>query len=205
MPANAPRIRYHNRLKVLLCYVLAWGLALLVPYLALKYLYPYKLAGAAPDLRYALSGVALPQAARDALEASAIPAGAGRQALLTALNARDWVWRYAVGGVVAVAWLLSLVWQLGWRAAFMRPAEGARAALKAVRAYRWSLAGIVGLNLLGALLLYATGLQWVVGRTGWDYAVCFCGFAIIPLAAMACFRLAAPPAISGKRAFFRRL
>jgi hypothetical protein len=45
----------------------------------------------------------------------------------------------------------------------------------------------------------------VAGRTLWDYAICFCGFLLIPLAAMACFRLGAPPAISGKKAYFRRL
>ena len=47
-----PRVtaRYHNRTKVLLCYVLAWGLALLLPYVALRYVYPYKLAGTAPLL-----------------------------------------------------------------------------------------------------------------------------------------------------------
>ena len=47
-------VKYSNRTKVLLCYALAWGLALLLPYLALRYLYPYKLAGTAPA--YILGG-----------------------------------------------------------------------------------------------------------------------------------------------------
>ena len=48
--ATSARVKYHNRTKVLLCYLLAWGLALLLPYLGLRYLYPYKLAGSAPEL-----------------------------------------------------------------------------------------------------------------------------------------------------------
>ena len=98
MPSVTLRVKYHNRTKVLLCYVLAWGLALLLPLLALVYLYPYKLAGSAPELGASLLAlnVPLPQALRSALDST----GGGQAALGAAIAARDLVWRYAVGAAV---------------------------------------------------------------------------------------------------------
>ena len=60
------RLQYHNRTKVLLCYALAWGLAILLPYLGLIWLYPDKLAGAAPEVSQSL--LSLPLALPDAVE-----------------------------------------------------------------------------------------------------------------------------------------
>lgn len=205
MPKARRRLKYHNRTKVLLCYLLAWGLALLLPYLMLRFVYPYKLAGSAPDLAATLSGLPLPEAARGLLAASAVTPGMAQGALQAALNARDLLWRYAVGAVLALVWAVSLLWQLLWRAAYLRPADGARAVRHAVRSYRLCMLGIGALGVLGGLAVFMLGLRLVAGRTVWDYLVYFCGFALTPLAAFTCFRLGAPPAISGRRAFFRRL
>ena len=202
-----PRVRYHNRTKVLLVYLLAWGLAIAVPVAALLWLYPYKLAGSAPEMVQALTGiaVALPDAARETLSQAAQQTGAGGEALRAMLTARDVVWRYTVGTVVGAAWLLSLIWQLLWRARFSHPRHGARSVQRAVAAYRLSMLVVLGICALGALAVYLLGLRLVAGRTEWDYLIYFCGFVTVPLAAMACFRLAAPPAISGRRAYFKRL
>ena len=77
--------------------------------------------------------------------------------------------------------------------------------MRAVADYRVSMVGIIAVNAVFALALYLFGVRWIGGRTGWDYLVYFGGFVINPLAAMVCFRLAAPPAISGKHSFFVRL
>ena len=201
------RLQYHNRTKVLLCYVLAWGLAILLPYLGLIWLYPDKLAGAAPEVSQSLLSLplALPDAVERLLQTTAYTQGMDQKALLAAMEARDLVWRYGVGGVVALAALAILVWQLLWRAKYTRPKQAARAAMRAVADYRLSMAGIVALNAVFALALYLFGVRWIGGRTGWDYLVYFGGFILNPLAAMVCFRLAAPPAISGKHSFFIRL
>ena len=126
MPSVTLRVKYHNRTKVLLCYVLAWGLALLLPLLALVYLYPYKLAGSAPELGASLLAlnVPLPQALRSALDST----GGGQAALGAAIAARDLVWRYVVGAAVALTWVLALLCQFLWRTGYMRPKSGARGA-----------------------------------------------------------------------------
>ena len=196
-------VKYSNRAKVLLCYALAWGLALLLPYLALRYLYPYKLAGTAPAAATGLAFLPLPAAAREALALG--QAAADRGLLKQALAARDLAWRYTVGGLAALAWLLTLLGQLGWRAAYVRPREGAGAALRAVHTSRWMLLGLAALNLLCALWLYLAAVRWIPDRTVWDALTYYSGFVLNTAAAAVCFRLAAPPAISGRRAYFKRL
>jgi len=203
MPKTAVvSLKYHNRFKVLMCYALAWGLALLLPTLGLRYLYPYKLAGTAPALSQTITAL-LPEAAQGA--SVPLPPGADAQTLQAALNTRDLAWRYIVSGVTALAWALSLVWQLLWRVRFSHPGQAARAALRARRSYRLSMAGIWALNLLAAALLYLGGVRQIADRGLWDYLLYFTGFVLNPLAAMLCFRLAAPPSVSGRHAFFRRL
>ena len=64
---------------------------------------------------------------------------------------------------------------------------------------------IWAVNLAGAAALWLLGVQFVQGRTGWDYAIYFSPFLLNALAAVGCFRLAAPPVLSGKGAFFKRL
>jgi hypothetical protein len=200
-------VQYHNRTKVLLCYALAWGMALLLPWLGLTYLYPYKLAGTAPDLAAALAQLpfALPLPVQKALAATALTTGMQADALQAALAARDLVWRYVVFAFTVLGWLFSLLWQLLWRFRFARPKQGARAALRAVSAYRFAMLVIWAVNLLLALCVYLLGVSRIAERTVWDYLLYFGGFVLQPLAAMLCFRLAAPPALSGRHAFFRRL
>ena len=207
MPTAAgPKLKYHNRSKVLLCYALVWGVALLLPYLGLRFVYPYKLASTAPDLTAALARLpfTLPAAVGQAM-AAALPEGLSTGALQAALAARDLIWRYWVGAFALLAWAASLLWQLLWRARYVRPKQAARAALRAVRGYRFSMLGIWAVNLLAALIVYLTGVSRIPGRTLWDYLMYFNSFLLNPAAAALCFRLAAPPAISGRRAFFHRL
>ena len=64
---------------------------------------------------------------------------------------------------------------------------------------------IWAVNLAGGAALWLLGVQFVQGRTGWDYVIYFCPFLLNSLAAIVCFRLAAPPVLSGKGAFFKRL
>jgi hypothetical protein len=202
MQSAHPRVKYHNRLKVLLCYLLAWGLALAVPLLALWWLYPYKLAGTAPVLAAPFAGLAamLPEAAR-----AALGNGSSGAALTAALDARDLLWRATVAAVAAAAWLLSLLWQLLWRVRFTRPRHGARTLRRAMVAYRLSMLAVLLINAAGVAAVTLMGLRLVASPGLWDYLICLCGFVCAPIAALACFRLAAPPAISGKRSFFKRL
>lgn len=199
--AAAVTPKTHNRIRVLLCYLLCWGIALLLPYLGLKYLYPYKLAGTAPTLSTRIAAL-LPAAAG---EAAALPAGADPAALQSALAVRDQLWRTVVGAAVAAAWLVSLGGQLIWRARYIHPRQAARAALRARRSYHWSMLGIGAINLLAAAALYLAGVNRIVDRGLWDYLLYFGGFLLIPAAAALCSRLAAPPALSGRHAYFRRL
>ena len=95
--AAAVSPKTHNRTKVLLCYILCWGIALLLPYLGLKTLYPYKLAGTAPTLPTQITAL-LPVAAG---ETAVLPSGADPAALQSALTVRDQQWRMVVGAAVA--------------------------------------------------------------------------------------------------------
>ncbi len=202
MRSLLPRVKYHNRIKVLLCYLLAWGLALAVPLAALLWVYPYKLAGSAPDLAAPFSALAaaLPAQARDALHT-----GDSGAALTASLIARDLLWRVSIGAAVAAVWLISLLIQLLWRARFSHPRHGVRSIQRAVTAYRLSMLLVLGVCAAGAGAVTLFGLRLVAAPTVWDTLICLCGFAVIPFAALVCFRLAAPPALSGKKAFFKRL
>ncbi len=205
--AARPKLKYHNRTKVFLCYALAWGIALLLPYAGLLYLYPYKLAGTAPDITVTLSALPflLPDSIRHVVTSSSLTAGIQGGALYSALAAREMTWRAVVATLVATGWAVGLLWQLLWRVTYRHPRQAARATLHAVHSYRWSMFGIWLVNALLALGLYTVGVRLIPNRTAWDYILYFNGFILPPLAAWVCFRLAAPPAISGKHAFFKRL
>ena len=71
--------------------------------------------------------------------------------------------------------------------------------------YRLTQTVIWAVNLASGAALWPLGVQFVQGRTGWDYVIYFCPFLLNGLAAIVCFRLAAPPVLSGKGAFFKRL
>lgn len=207
MVHDAPvRLRYHNRLKVLLIYLLALAL-MAAPCLALFALYPTVLAGSAPDLTPTLASLsaALPLPGEQTLAAAAVDPGMDRSALLSALAARDRLWLATAAAFLIAAAALSLLWQLVWRAFHRRSQQTADAVLRAIAGYRRSMLGIWLINLAFAFGLYLVGVRWIAGRTAVDYLLYFSGFAVNPLAMMLCFRLAAPSTLSGRRAFFLRL
>lgn len=200
------KVRYSNKTKVLLCYGLAFGLALALPLAALLWVYPFTLVGAAPALAENLLQVLPPlePLLGQAWEAASFYGLTG-EAASAALAVRDLHWRFFLAGSFAITWLLSLALQLLWRQGYRRPLMAARAALAALRSFRLTLLAIVGLNLLGAALVYLLGIRFITQKTFWDWLLSQGGFVLNIAAAWLCSRLAAPPAISGKRGFFRRL
>lgn len=206
-PRRRGRTRYSNKTKVALCYLITWSLAVLLPVAGLLWVFPRKLAGTAPSVFQNLS-TALPWLTpwlTELIQRATLTRGMSAQALMDALWARDLQWRVFLGGVHALLWFVSLTVQLCWRFAYRRRLGAARAARSAIRSYRLTLLGIFLLNALGALSIYLLGVQFIGGKTFWDWLVYMGGFAVNVLAAMISFRFAAPPAISGKHSFFRRL
>ena len=205
-PGRRLRVRYSNKTKVLLCYALAFGLALALPLGGLLWVYPYTLVGTAPALAENLLEVlpALEGWLGRAAETASVH-GLRGEALGAALDARDLHWRLFLGSGFLLTWLLSLALQLLWRRGYRRPLMAARAALRAVRTFRLTLLVILALNALGGVLVYFLGIRFITHRTFWDWLLCEGGFALNLAAGWICFRLAAPPAISGKHGFFRRL
>lgn len=206
-PRRRGKTRYSNKTKVALCYLIAWSLAVLLPMAGLVWVYPMKLVGTAPSVFQNLS-TAFPWLTpwlAELIRRATLTSGMSARALTDALWARDLQWRVFLGGVQALLWLVSLAMQLCWRFAYRRRLGAARAARSAIRSYRFTLLGIFLLNALGALTVYLLGVQFIGGRTFWDWLVCMGGFAVNVLAAMISFRFAAPPAISGKHSFFKRL
>lgn len=200
-------VHYSNKTKVLLCYLLAWGFVLLAVLVGLAWVYPYQLAGTAPNIaeNLAASFPFLASPLESSRQAAAIGDGAGAAAVSLALSARDGAWRMFVASTIGACWVLSLLGQLGWRFAYRRPLLVAQATRRAVHTYRLVFLSIVALNLLGALAVYLLGMRFVEGKTLWDWLIDMGGFGLNGFAAWLCFRMAAPPAISGKGAFFKRL
>lgn len=201
------RIRYSNKMKVFLCYVLTWSLALGIPMAGLVWVYPYKLIGTAPGIAENLI-TALPFLAeplRQSVEAAKLADVMGAQAVGETLELRDLQWRAFVAATSAACWLVSLCMQLLWRGRYRHPLGVSRAARRAIRSYRLTLLMVLLWNALGGGLLYLLGIRFIGGRTAWDWAVYMNGFGLNVAAAFVCFRLAAPPAISGKHSFFKRL
>ena len=206
MGKGRSRLRYSNRTKVLLCYLAAFGLPVLWMLAGLFWGYPYKLAGSAPHIAETLLGLFQGQA-RLAAAASAAQTSAGASPELwrQALQHREQQWLLFWTAVWAANWLLTLLLQLGWRIRHQKPCFAARNILRAIRDYRLTQTVIWAVNLAGGAALWLLGVQFVQGRTGWDYVIYFCPFLLNGLAAIVCFRLAAPPVLSGKGAFFKRL
>ena len=206
MGKGQSRLRYSNRTKVLLCYLAAFALPVLWMLAGLFWGYPYKLAGSAPHIAETLLGL-FPGQARLAAAASAAetPAGASPEFWRLALQQREKQWLLFWTAVWAVAWLLTLSLQLGWRLRHQQPCFAARNTLRAIRDYRLTQLVVWTVNLVGAAALWLLGVQFVQGRTGWDSVIYFIPFLWNGLAAIVCFRLAAPPVLSGKGAFFKRL
>ncbi len=177
MSKRGPHGRLTGSLKNLLCYVASWGVSALWPEIGLPRLYQYKLAGTAPE-------ISLP---------------------ILPLLAPDARWRAFVGASLLAAWLLSLIGQLAWRARFRRPKSVARATRAAVRAYRLTLLIALLVNLAAALWLWLMGARFIAGFGLWDALIYLGALPLNLLAAALCSRFAAPPAISGRHAYFKRL
>jgi len=140
-----------------------------------------------------------------AASAAQTSAGASPELWRQALQHREQQWLLFWTAVWTVVWLLTLLLQLGWRLRHQKPCFAARNTLRAIRDYRLTQTVIWAVNLAGGAALWLLGVQFVQGRTGWDYVIYFCPFLLNGLAAIVCFRLAAPPVLSGKGAFFKRL
>lgn len=206
-PARRARLRTSGGFKCLLCYAVCFLLPLLFEAAALKLIYPYRLASTAPAIAAniaeafpSLGGLLAPWVRRADIAAAADP-----QALELALNARDAQWLAFLGGLALIIWAATLLVQLVWRFTHRQPVMAARATTRAIRDYRISMLVIIALNALGAACVWFAGVRFIGGRGLWDYLAYFTVYALNILAALICFRLAAPPTLSGRGAFFRRL
>jgi len=201
------RVRYSNRVKVLLLYLLAWSLAMLIPLAGLVWVYPYTLAATGPALAEH-AAAALPFAKgwlEEAIRETAVTEGMSVASMTGALAARDLQWRVFLAGCQQVCWLVSLCLQVIWRGMYRHSLGVASVARRALRTYRITLFVVLLVNGMGALLVYFLGMRFIGGKTLWDWLISMNGFGLNLAAAWLCFRLGAPPAISGKRAFFKRL
>ena len=198
---------YTNKTKVILCYVILWSLAVIVPLLGLWWVFPYKLVGTSPEIAKIVAEILPPVRGMlaESIRGAAFSEGMTAVELGDMIAARDLQWRVFVGGLAALLWIISLNVQLIWRSFYVRPVGITRASFRAVRSYRLTMLGILAFNAGGAFLVYAMGMQFVAGRTLWDWLIYVNGFVLNVLAAFLCFRFAAPSAISGKYSFFKRL
>lgn len=201
------KVRRTNRWKVSLCYLACFAVPWGWLFCALRFVYPYRLAGSAPMIAQNLIS-ALPflgAALAPAAALAADPAAASAQAWADALGARDLQWMLFLVVLLAAAWLITLLCQLLWRVSHARPVDAARNARRAIRDYRLMMALVWLVNLAACAALWLLGARFIPSRAAWDYLAYFVPYALNVLAAFGCFRLAAPPVLSGKHAFFKRL
>lgn len=196
------RLRRRRPLACLLCYLIAFSLPLLWQYAALRWVYPVYLAATAPPVAESLSR--LFPAAQE-LVAFTLPANASAQAHRAAQTALEEQWFLFVMLCAGAAWGLTLLLQLFWRFTRRAAIQPARATQRAVRAYRILMTGVWAVNLLAAGFLWRFGVSLIAGRTHWDWLCYFGAHALNVLAALVTSRLAAPSALSGRHAFFKRL
>ncbi|MEG0491862.1 MAG: hypothetical protein RR696_01535 [Clostridia bacterium] len=204
---KAVPLRRSNRAKCLLCYLICFALPLAWQAIALLFLYPSHLVGTAPNIVENLVN-ALPflqGLLEKPLLRSTVPAGFDPHAVAAALRAQAHCWLFFVSLCAGLAWALTLALQLVWRFSHSRAYMTAQFTQRAVTSYRLLQTLLWLCNALFAALLWLLGVQFIAGRNLWDFAVCFAVYPLNAMAAFACFRLAAPPAISGKHAFFKRL
>jgi len=189
------RLRRSRPFACIVLYAVAFGLPLLWQYAGLVFIYPYWLAATAPDL-----SLTLPQ-----LFSPAVAADASAQAYRAALALREQQWLLFAAASALAAWVLTLALQLLWRVTRRGDILPARATRRAVRAYRLNLLLCWALNGLMAAFVWKYGASAIIGFGLMDG---LCYFGIYPLnvlAVMLTSRLAAPAAISGRGAFFKRL
>lgn len=187
------RIRYTNRFKCLLCYLISFSIPLAWQLWALGVLYPRKLANAAPDIALHLSAWF-----------PALPIRSKAATLKETLVLRDQNWLTAMALCAACAWIITLLIQLCWRTTHRSPIRITRGTARAIRAYRLMMLVQWMLCAAFCMLLWHFGLKHVPGRTVWDWVVTMGMYPLLPLCAMCVSRLAAPSVLSGKHAFFKR-
>jgi len=197
------KTKYTNRVKVLIFYIVIWCLAIFLPVAGLVKVYPSELNSAAPAIAKHLA---------EAFPGSStwlqgyIDSAEGRNGTSQAAKQEaDLQWCFFIGAVTAATWLASLFTQLCWRSFYVSPVRPARAARQAIQSYRLLLLAIILANMAASASIYGLGLRFVEGRTAWDWALSMGGLALNILAAFLSFRFAAPPSISGKHSFFKRL
>jgi len=182
------RIRYTNRGKCLLCYLISFAIPLLWQLAALRFIFPYKLAATAPEVP-------------ESFRLFAAPEGAGLPQLL---SVREDNWLALVCLCALAAWALVLVMQLLWRMT-RRVSTGLRATQRAIHSYRLMMLLIWALSFAAAAALWQLGVHRIEGRTIWDLFTYFVFYLLLPFSAAVVSRLAAPSALSGRHAFFKRL
>lgn len=205
--AKRLRLRTSGGIKPVLCYLICFAVPVLWQYAGLWLVYPFKLANTAPAIADTLEKLLPLRSA--ALEAAAmeaaLPTASDPGLWSAALSLRDEHWRLFAAVCFVAAWAVTLLIQLWWRMRHSKGLNAAKLCRRAKATYRLNLLVIVLMNAAVALLLYLSGVQHIPGKTLWDWLVYFPAYGLNALAAMICFRLAAPPAISGKHAFFKRL
>ena len=200
MKNNRPlRVRYSNHFKCLLCYLIVFLLPLLAQGMGLVWIYPYKLSGTAPDLGQTLPEV-LPGLS---------PLLEGLQSrlsgLVPGLTSRELLWLLFLGSCGFAAWLLTLLIQLLWRLSHGKATFAARRVRRGVHSMRWMLLLLWLLNAAFAFGIWMLGLGFVPRKTPWDYLCCYPLYLLNPLCAWVVSRLAAPPVLSSRNGFFKRL
>lgn len=203
------RMRYSNRFKVLLCYLVSFALPPLWQLACLALIYPYQLKNSAPLIAENLMGVLpfLKTLLSPYAERAKDPAGTQFSAEIwnSVQQSREQQWMFFLLVLFAAGFLLTLLLQLVWRWSHSRGLQSAKATGRAIAHYRISMLLILLINIALAAAVWLLGVQFIAGRGLWDYLTYFGAYGLNILAAFVCFRLAAPPAISGKKAFFRRL
>ena len=182
------RIRYTNRFKCFLCYLIAFAIPLLWQALALRWIFPYKLAATSPKLPESLQFFS---ASEDA-------------SLQTLLAVREKNWLTLVALCALVSWALVLIIQLLWRVTRL-VSSGLRSTQRAVHSYRLMMLLVWAFSAASAAILWQLGVHLIEGRTVWDLVTYFVFYLLLPFSAAVVSRLAAPSALSGRHAFFKRL
>lgn len=201
-PLRPLRMSCGSHVRNLLCYGICFAAPLLWQWMALKWIYPWKLAATAPDAAANLSN-AVPALAR--LLKPMVKAASAGDTLQEVLISREVMWHRSLWLCLLAAWVISLLLQLLWRLTHREALLGTRALRRAIFSYRFTVLLATAVCAAAAWCVWAFGVQYVPGRTLWDYWVCFGAYPLIPLACILVSRLAASPVISGKHAFFKRL
>lgn len=202
------RVRYSSRMKNLLCHIVFFALPLLWQAGCFRWIYPFRLKNSAPMVAEHLVS-ALPflkPFLGGFAEKTAEPAGEMTfEAFYAVQQSRENQWMIFLLIMLGLAWLITLIVLLVWRCVNSRGVNAAKTTQRAIHHYRLSMLLIIALNGAIAFAVWLFGVQFISGRGIWDYLTYFGAYPLNCLAALSCFRLAAPPAISGKKAFFKRL